>query len=103
MFCFCDDSTFFNQVNQAMSKIFVKVLSSATVTEVLKLLHDKQQNCALVVDPEDCLEGIITLGDMQRMGFELHGEIIMDGDHLKSDVCLHGERNFIRSTKIKHW
>ncbi|KAK3158941.1 hypothetical protein QOZ80_2AG0143730 [Eleusine coracana subsp. coracana] len=73
------------KVYQAMSKIYVKVLSSATVTEVLKLLHDKQQNCALVVDPEDYLEGIITLGDLQRMGFELHAESIMDGDHSKSD------------------
>ncbi|GJN22062.1 hypothetical protein PR202_gb09593 [Eleusine coracana subsp. coracana] len=73
------------KVYQAMSKIYVKVLSSATVTAVLKLLHDKQQNCALVVDPEDCLEGIITLGDLQRMGFELHAESIIDGDHSKSD------------------
>jgi len=55
-----------------MSKIYVKVLPSATVTEALKLLHDKQQNCALVVDPEDFLEGIITIGDIQRMGYGLH-------------------------------
>ncbi|TVU28302.1 hypothetical protein EJB05_19815, partial [Eragrostis curvula] len=72
------------KVSQAMSKVYVKVLESATVTEVLKLLHDKQQNCALVVDPEDFLEGIITIGDIRRMGFELH-ESIMDGDHPKSD------------------
>ncbi|CAO2040901.1 unnamed protein product [Urochloa humidicola] len=73
------------KVSQAMSKIYVKVLPSATVTEVFKLLHDNQQNCALVVDPEDSLEGIITLGDIQRMGFELHEESLIDGDYPKTD------------------
>ncbi|CAN6274646.1 unnamed protein product [Urochloa humidicola] len=73
------------KVSQAMSKIYVKVLLSATVTEVFKLLHDNQQNCALVVDPEDSLEGIITLGDVQRMGFELHEESLIDGDYPKTD------------------
>lgn len=73
-----------------MSKIYVKVLPSATVTEALKLLHDKQQNCALVVDPEDFLEGIITLGDIRRMGYGLHGESFIEGDHPKTDVCLYG-------------
>ncbi|PUZ77390.1 hypothetical protein GQ55_1G367400 [Panicum hallii var. hallii] len=77
------------KVSQAMSKIYVKVLPSATVTEAFKLLHDNQQNCALVVDPEDYLEGIITLGDIRRMGFELHEESFIDGDYPKTDVCLH--------------
>lgn len=74
-----------------MSKSFVKVSTSATVTEALKLLNDKQQICALVVDNEDFLEGLVTLGDIRRMGFELHGEICISGDQLKSDVRVHGE------------
>ncbi|CAL4885065.1 unnamed protein product [Urochloa decumbens] len=73
------------KVSQAMSKIYLKVLPSATVTEVFTLLHDNQQNCALVVDPEDFLEGIITLGDIQRMGFESHEESFIDGDYPKTD------------------
>ncbi|XP_025799148.1 chloride channel protein CLC-f-like isoform X2 [Panicum hallii] len=73
------------KVSQAMSKIYVKVLPSATVTEAFKLLHDNQQNCALVVDPEDYLEGIITLGDIRRIGFELHEESFIDGDYPKTD------------------
>ncbi|XP_034571257.2 chloride channel protein CLC-f isoform X2 [Setaria viridis] len=77
------------KVSQAMSRIYVKVLPSATVTEAFQLLHDNQQNCALVVDTEDFLEGIITLGDIRRMGFELHGESFIDGDCPKTDVCLH--------------
>ena len=90
---------FSNQVSQAMSKLYVKVLPSATVTEAFKLLHDNQQNCALVVDPEDYLEGIITLGDIRRMGFELHEESFIDGDYPKTDVCLHGEINFFLPIK----
>jgi len=83
-----------------MSKLYVKVLPSATVTEAFKLLHDNQQNCALVVDPEDYLEGIITLGDIRRMGFELHEESFIDDvDYPKTDVCLHGEINFFLPIK----
>uniref|UniRef100_J3LGJ7 Chloride channel protein n=1 Tax=Oryza brachyantha TaxID=4533 RepID=J3LGJ7_ORYBR len=71
------------KVSQAMSKSYVKIPPSATVTEALKLLHDKQQNCGLVVDCEDHLEGIVTLGDIRRMGFELHEGCLMNGDQLK--------------------
>lgn len=73
------------KVSQAMSKIYVKVSPSATVGEALKLLNDKQQICALVVDDEDFLEGLVTLGDIRRMGFELHGESFISGDQLNSD------------------
>ncbi|VAI60237.1 unnamed protein product [Triticum turgidum subsp. durum] len=73
------------KVSQAMSKRYVKVPPSATVTETLTLLSDKQQMCALVVDHEDFLEGLITLGDISRMGFELDGESYLSGDQLNSD------------------
>jgi predicted transcriptional regulator len=72
-----------------MSKRYIKVPPSATVMEALKLLNDKQQTCALVVDHEDFLDGLITVGDIRRMGFELSGESCIIGDQLKSDVCLH--------------
>lgn len=29
-------------------------------------MHDRQQNCVVVVDAEDLLEGILTSGDIQR-------------------------------------
>ncbi|VAI48810.1 unnamed protein product [Triticum turgidum subsp. durum] len=79
------------KVSQAMSKRYVKVPPSATVTETLALLSDKQQMCALVVDHEDFLEGLITLGDISRMGFELDGESYLSGDQLNSDVRVHSE------------
>ena len=37
--------------------------------EAVDLMHDKQQNCVLVVDLEDSLEGILTIGDIRRRVF----------------------------------
>ncbi|XP_020083055.1 chloride channel protein CLC-f [Ananas comosus] len=62
------------KVSQAMSKNFVKVDPSATVKEAIKLMYDKQQRCVLVVDHEDFLEGILTIGDIRRKGLELFVE-----------------------------
>jgi len=69
-----------------MSKQYCKVLSSAILKDAIKLMHDSQQNCVLVVDKEDFLEGILTYGDIRRcLSQESH-------DPLKSglvvvDVC----------------
>lgn len=57
-----------------MSKNYIKVLPNLTVKEAIKLMHDMQQSCVLVVDHDDFLEGIVTLGDLHRRGFELSGE-----------------------------
>ncbi|XP_020526067.1 chloride channel protein CLC-f isoform X2 [Amborella trichopoda] len=54
------------KVSQAMSKNFIRVLPTITVKEVLQLMLDSQQRCALVVDADDLLEGIITHGDIRR-------------------------------------
>uniref|UniRef100_A0A0E0IDU3 Chloride channel protein n=1 Tax=Oryza nivara TaxID=4536 RepID=A0A0E0IDU3_ORYNI len=58
------------KVSQAMSKQFIKVTPTVTIKEATRLMHDKQQNCVLVVDSEDFLEGIVTIGDIRRKGFE---------------------------------
>ncbi|KAJ3677585.1 hypothetical protein LUZ60_003309 [Juncus effusus] len=57
------------KVSQAMSKVYVKVVPDVTIKEALKLMQDKQQNCILVVDNEDYLEGIVTFNDIHRRGF----------------------------------
>ncbi|KAJ6800479.1 chloride channel protein CLC-f [Iris pallida] len=62
------------KVFQAMSKNFAKVLPSVVLKEAINLMHDKQQGCVLVVDDEDYLEGILTLGDIRRRGFNMRGE-----------------------------
>jgi CBS domain-containing protein len=54
-----------------MSKICVRVQSTHTVRDAMNLMNEKKQNCALVVDDEDYLEGILTLGDIRRRGLEL--------------------------------
>ncbi|CAN6450562.1 unnamed protein product [Victoria cruziana] len=54
------------KVSQAMSKEYVKVLNTATLEETVKLIVENRQSCALVVDDDDLLEGILTLGDVQR-------------------------------------
>ncbi|KAL6646106.1 hypothetical protein ACP70R_017714 [Stipagrostis hirtigluma subsp. patula] len=58
------------KVSQAMSKHYVKVTPTSTIKEAAILMQEKQQNCVLVVDNEDFLEGIVTLGDIRRKGFE---------------------------------
>ncbi|XP_072971590.1 chloride channel protein CLC-f-like [Typha angustifolia] len=62
------------KVSQAMSEDYVKVLTTVTLKEAIKLLHDRKQNCVLVVDCDDFLEGILTLGDIRRGGFKSFGE-----------------------------
>lgn len=50
----------------AMSKTYLKVSLSVTLKEATKLMDNGQQNCVMVVDDEDFLEGILTYGDIKR-------------------------------------
>ncbi|KAL8147014.1 hypothetical protein AgCh_004653 [Apium graveolens] len=54
------------KVSEAMTTKFVKVFLKHTIRDALRCMHDGQQNCALVVDTEDHLEGILTFGDIKR-------------------------------------
>ncbi|KAM1167000.1 hypothetical protein ACFX19_029608 [Malus domestica] len=54
------------KVSRAMSKKYVKVPVSLTLKEAIKCMHESHQNCLLVVDDEDFLEGILTYGDVRR-------------------------------------
>jgi len=65
---FCNLLTSLFQVSQAMTKHYVKVTPTFTIEETTRLMQEKQQNC-VVVDNEDFLEGIVTLGDLRRKGF----------------------------------
>ena len=49
-----------------MSKDFVKVNAMATVKESLGAMLAGGQRCALIVDEDDLLEGILTPSDLQR-------------------------------------
>ncbi|CAL9102913.1 unnamed protein product [Musa textilis] len=79
------------KVSLAMSKNYVKVYRTTILKEAIKLMHENQQTCVLIVDHEDFLEGILTLGDIQRKGFETGGEVpdTPKGDSTISDVNIY--------------
>ncbi|XVE80666.1 hypothetical protein DITRI_Ditri14bG0156800 [Diplodiscus trichospermus] len=54
------------RVSRALSKNYLKVSMTVTVKEAMKRMHDSHQNCALVVDEDDLLEGILTYGGIRR-------------------------------------
>ncbi|MQM19165.1 hypothetical protein Taro_052165, partial [Colocasia esculenta] len=54
------------KVSQAMSTSYLKVSATNNLTEAMTLMLDNRQTCVMVVDAEDMLEGILTLGDIRR-------------------------------------
>ncbi|PIA53785.1 hypothetical protein AQUCO_00900396v1 [Aquilegia coerulea] len=68
------------KVSQAMSKNYVKVSPIMTLKDTILVMHNSQQNCVLVTDAEDLLEGMVTLGDIQRRVLKV------SGDGLKNDT-----------------
>ncbi|TKY49885.1 Chloride channel protein CLC-f [Spatholobus suberectus] len=77
------------QVSQAMSIQYLKVSSSATLKDAIKCLHDSQQNCVLVVDKEDFLEGILTYGDVKRcLSQQSNDTSKSDSGILDANTCL---------------
>ena len=68
-----------------MSKNYVKVSASITLKEANKLMHENLQNCLLVVDEDDSLEGILTYGDIRRCLSKKSSDTSKDDPEL--DVC----------------
>ncbi|KAK0600609.1 hypothetical protein LWI29_016631 [Acer saccharum] len=79
------------KVSRAMTKNFVKVSLTVTLTEAIKRMHDSLENFVLVVDDEDFLEGILTYGDIRRRLSEKPSGASKDDsaapDVLVSSVC----------------
>lgn len=69
-----------------MRKDYVRVPPTVTLRETLKLMRDRKQNCVLVVDAEDLLEGILTSGDIQR-ALSKSSTDAPNSDPLVLDVC----------------
>lgn len=69
-----------------MSSSFLKVSPNQTLKEALKYMNEGQQNCVIVVDAEDCLEGILTSGDIKRFLFKNSGGC-SNSDSSLVDVC----------------
>lgn len=49
-----------------MSVNYCSVVLDTTVRDAMKYMHQNQQNCVLVVDSNNLLEGILTRGDIKR-------------------------------------
>lgn len=76
------------QVSRAMSKNYVKVSMSSTLKEAIDCMHNSKQNCVLVVDDEDLLDGILTYGDIRQLSNKSDEDAI--GDSTITDVSKDG-------------
>lgn len=76
------------QVAQAMSKDFVRVNAMATVKESLGAMLVDGQRCALVVDENGLLEGILSSSDLQREVLRAVEESVFSDAPAIVEVCL---------------
>ncbi|KAA3472576.1 chloride channel protein CLC-f-like isoform X1 [Gossypium australe] len=77
------------RVSEAMSKKYLKVSMAVTVKEAMKCMHDSHQNCVLVVDKDDLLEGILTYGDIRRYLSKKQSDVsINNSTALDVNTCL---------------
>ncbi|XP_050237813.1 chloride channel protein CLC-f [Mercurialis annua] len=76
------------KVSRAMSKNYVKVVGASTVKEAVDCMHNSKQNCVLVVDDEDLLEGILTYGDIRRISKKSDETNIGDSAIKDVNTCL---------------
>ncbi|XP_078443437.1 chloride channel F isoform X2 [Wolffia australiana] len=60
---------------KVMSKHYLKVLEMTDINQAMAMMQDNQETCALVVDADDMLEGILTLGDIRRALLRKSAEI----------------------------
>lgn len=65
---FLDEETILEdlKVLRVMSKNYVKVSLGTSLREARNILKDSHQNCLVVVDDDDFLDGILTHGDIRR-------------------------------------
>ncbi|KAK6133067.1 hypothetical protein DH2020_033106 [Rehmannia glutinosa] len=74
------------KVSQAMSDNYLKVSLTQTLREALNHMREDQQNCVLVVDDEDSLEGILTVGDIKRYLSKRFGDA-SNSDSVDVNAC----------------
>ncbi|KAJ8754853.1 hypothetical protein K2173_015365 [Erythroxylum novogranatense] len=84
------------KVSRAMTESYVKVPVALTLKEAIKYMHESKENCLLVVNDEDLLEGILTYGDIRRLsrnsddGSKDDSNILDVNTVLVSSVCTRG-------------
>lgn len=75
-----------------MSKNYVKVSLGTTLKEAVECMHNSKQNCVLVVNDEDLLEGILTYGDIKRLSVKSDEAFIVDSTvtDVRKELIFHG-------------
>ncbi|KAJ9187138.1 hypothetical protein P3X46_002630 [Hevea brasiliensis] len=76
------------KVSRAMSKNYVKVSLASTLKEAIECMHNSKQNCVLVVDDEDLLDGMLTYGDIRRLSNKSDEAPIGDSTITDVNTCL---------------
>ncbi|KAI4320870.1 hypothetical protein MLD38_034309 [Melastoma candidum] len=73
------------KVSRAMVKNYLKVTLDMTIKDTTKFMLDNHMSCALIVDDEELLEGIVTYGDIRRF-LSRNSKDLSKGDTSFDDV-----------------
>ncbi|CAM8899410.1 unnamed protein product [Rhodiola kirilowii] len=80
-------------VSQAMRSRFPTVLISTLLAEAVTLMLSEKQSCAVIVDRDNLLVGLLTLGDIQEFSKSIKARTIKPENLLVSEMCsVSGER-----------
>lgn len=80
-------------VSQAMRTRYVTVLMSTLLIEAVSLLLEEKQTCAVIVDDDHLLIGLLTLEDIQEFSEREKARIRRSKELLVSEMCsLDGEK-----------
>ncbi|KAK4848112.1 hypothetical protein QYF36_009463 [Acer negundo] len=90
-----DDSNFEIQdwekkifVSDAMRTRYVTVLMSTLLTEAVTLMLEEKQSCVIIVDDDNFLIGLLTLGDIQEFSKFAKPKSGRSKELLVSEICL---------------
>ncbi|OMP03872.1 Cystathionine beta-synthase, core [Corchorus olitorius] len=74
-------------VSEAMRTRYVTVTMSTSLTEAVTLMLAEKQSCALIVDNDNLLVGLLTLTDIQNFSTFVKDESLQSKELLVSEVC----------------
>ncbi|OMP05338.1 Cystathionine beta-synthase, core [Corchorus capsularis] len=74
-------------VSEAMRTRYVTVMMSTSLTEAVTLMLAEKQSCALIVDNDNLLAGLLTLTDIQNFSMFVKDESLQSKELLVSEVC----------------
>lgn len=75
-------------VSEAMRTRYVTVLNNTLLTEAVTLMLAEKQSCAMIVDIDNILIGVLTLEDIQEFSEFVKAGNRAPKEHLVSEMCL---------------